>query len=429
MSGASAVRNGYGWGVGAVGFAFLSGFFAWISDFASSREAGRSTDFLWQVPLILGLGAGVVALLLAYAAWRRGGGRTMGMVAAAGAVGSMVAAPILVAAARPRPVFIQVESVDPVRGTAGWTSHPHLVEANSIRPVSGGLVEIDGFEAQGRCNSVPATAVLDGHTGAVRSLTASAPGPSAPLVGPALAGEPGAPSVSVLDQPPIGPGQSFLVAATDAGSGTSLWERVVTAAPGSAPVGVEWSGRQTVVLSNGIDMKFAALKAGAGAAFVAPPVSVPPDAAQGVGTPTSRTGSIATTALPMVIALSAVDGHELWRAQVSGTDRAAGIAAGSNGVVTSDGPTLTWRDLRTGAALATRTIPSSVPSQLAVSGSSVAVLDTAGVLTGFDATLVRRWQLTVPTRPENGPDQVASASGDFLILQPGKVAGSNCGGE
>ena len=425
MDDASPVKSGYGWGVGAVGLAFLSGFFGWISDFAASRVNGRSPDMAWQIPLVLTFGAGVVALLLALAAWRRGGGKVMGTVAAIGAVASMVASPILVVGARPHPTSVQVQGIDPVHGSILWTSHPHLVGTNLIRALASGLIEIDGFKAQGHCNSIPAVATLDAHTGSVLSLTGSTPVPDHGSNGPALAGEPGASSVTVSAEPPTGPDQLYLVEATVATSGRTVWQRLVSAAPGSLPLGVVWSGRDTVVLSNEIAMK-SALRAGLQPAFAGPPISAPaspsPPAAD------SAT-SVSVPALPTVLVLSAADGHQLWQTQVSATDRRADVAADSTSVVTSDASTLTWRDARTGSVLASTSIPTVGQSQVAVAGSSAAVLDGANVLTGFDSKLIRRWQLTISARTEDGPVELASASDEYVVVRPGRVAGSNCGGE
>jgi hypothetical protein len=66
---ASGVRPGYGWAVGAFGFAFLAGFLGWLAIVMSHRIRRTSTNIVWQATLAVAIAAALVGVLLAVGAW------------------------------------------------------------------------------------------------------------------------------------------------------------------------------------------------------------------------------------------------------------------------------------------------------------------------------------------------------------------------
>jgi len=434
----NGVRPGYGWGVGAFGMAFLSGFLGWLAIVMAGRIRLTSTDIVWQATLAVAIAAAAVALLLAVGAWRRGGGVGVARVAAVIAVASVVVTPIGVALARPSAPYVRISAFASADGRLRWTATPHLVEAQSLRPGAPGTVVVGGEAAVGLCDTRPAQATIATTNGAVRSQATSGLEPD--LTGAAgpvgtfiiAEGSGGSPDrapnatidVTVGFEPSNGTAGDRVLQAADSTTGQVRWRVPVTTADlGVPPITPLWVDNQVVIAASLIS---------------GPNPFISGDSGQSTPTTASSPPPLMLGSGSTVVALAASTGRELWRANIGSEGEVVTAAAGPAGVAVATQTALTLRNLETGSVVATAPLATGVISEgsanvfgypsnpLIVTGDTIALATADSDLTVYGPTLAERWQQHLSIHHDPSALQLQSAGDTIYAIDQLSDPTSGC---
>jgi outer membrane protein assembly factor BamB len=432
---ARGVRPGYGWAVGAFGFAFLGGFLGWLAIVMSNRIRRTSTDIVWQATLAVAIAAAAVAVLLAVGAFRRGGGVLVARIAAVIAVASAVVSPIGVALARPSTPYVRISAFAASDGMHRWTDSPHLVDAYTVRSGPPGTIIATGESSSGLCDTNPAQATIATATGAIKSLVTNDVQPGElGFTGSFVIGIGGARSTPRSPNAAVditigyeasngGPSHPVLQA-TDTTTGAVRWQAAITnASLGTAPITPLWVDDNVVIAASLATGPSDQISVGSGTQATPTTTAVPPPVVLGSGS--------------SVIALDAATGTELWRAHVGSPGEPVAAAAGPAGVAVATSTVLTLRSLDTGSVLATTPLPGGAlaassdsggitSNPLIVSGNTIAVVTSDSELTAYDASLSPRWHQHLAIRHDPAALQLGTAGDAIYTIDQTADPTSGC---
>jgi hypothetical protein len=433
---AKGVRAGYGWAVGAFGFAFLAGFLGWLAIVMSHRIRRTSANIVWQATLAVAIAAAAVAVLLAIGAWRRGGGVGVARVAAVIAAASVIAAPIGVAWARPSAPYVRISAFAVADGSPRWTASPHLLDSYTVRPGPAGAILVTGESTRGLCNTNPAQATLAAASGKVKSLVTDGFQPNLLGVTGGIAfgfGGGGASSnrapnatvdITASYEPSNGgPGHPVLQA-TDTTTGAVRWRVPITSAIlGSLPITPLWVDDQLVIAASIAVGTNPQISIGAGDQTTPTTAGSPPPISLGSGS--------------TVIALDAATGTERWREHLGSPGETVAAAAGPAGVAVVTSTALTLRSLQSGSVLASTPLTAggvttssrdtgASSNRLLVNGDTVALVTANADLIAYGTSLSQRWRRHLSIHHDPAALQLQAAGDAIYTIDQESDPTSGC---